>query len=266
MHSSPAGTGRAGRCCSPAGRRTPFGRAKTSKPHALSVQSARMAARPRRDGFSSEARVLAGDREQRDCRRSVRSTRPGICARSQSQPERRRHAGDVRPAYGGRTLIVQTEHAVMVVEHRDSRSRCTGVPVGGDRRRFIHIQRVVADQRNDPRHLRTAKSTIRQARRQRMVRTRVMGLNSSRRILGEDRRFGCGKPATVLCSPCHSLRHRGPRLAVFIGAAHRVFGFRIVRLHCGRIRAGCGSGSYARTREQDNRGNRSTCPGRHRMK
>ena len=54
--------------------------------------------------FSSEARVLADDRGHRDCRRSVRSTRPGICARPQSQPERRRQrAEDVRRACGGRS-------------------------------------------------------------------------------------------------------------------------------------------------------------------
>ena len=55
----------------------------------------------------------------------------------------------------GAALIVQTEHAVMVVGIgiRDGRFG-SRVPVGSDRRRFIHIQRVVADQRNNPRHLR----------------------------------------------------------------------------------------------------------------
>ena len=55
----------------------------------------------------------------------------------------------------GAALIVQTEHAVMVVSIGIREGRFgRGVPVGGDRRRFIHIQRVVADQRNDSRHLR----------------------------------------------------------------------------------------------------------------
>ena len=54
----------------------------------------------------------------------------------------------------GAALIVQTEHAVMVVSIGICDGRFgSGVPVGGDRRRFIHIQRVVADQGNDPRHL-----------------------------------------------------------------------------------------------------------------
>jgi hypothetical protein len=51
-------------------------------------------------------------------------------------------------------LIVQTEHAVMMVGIgvRDGRFD-RKVPMGSDRRRFIHIERVVADQRDNPHHL-----------------------------------------------------------------------------------------------------------------
>ena len=54
----------------------------------------------------------------------------------------------------GAALIVQTEHAVMMVSFgiRDARFG-RRVPVGGDRRRFIHIQRVVADQWDNTRYL-----------------------------------------------------------------------------------------------------------------
>ena len=50
---------------------------------------------------------------------------------------------------------MQIERAVMVVGIgiRDSRFDMR-VPVGSDGRRLIHIQSVVVDQRDDPRHLR----------------------------------------------------------------------------------------------------------------
>jgi hypothetical protein len=55
----------------------------------------------------------------------------------------------------GAALVVQTEHAVMVVGIGTSDSRLDGkVPVGSNRRRFIYIESVVADQRDDPHHLR----------------------------------------------------------------------------------------------------------------
>jgi len=52
-------------------------------------------------------------------------------------------------------LVVQIERAVMVVGVRVSHSRFhKRVAVGSDRRRLIHIQRVVVDQRDDANHLR----------------------------------------------------------------------------------------------------------------
>jgi hypothetical protein len=55
----------------------------------------------------------------------------------------------------GAALIVQIERAVMVVGigTRDSRSDMR-VAMSGDWHRLIHIQRVVVDQRDDPRNLR----------------------------------------------------------------------------------------------------------------
>src|SRR5271157_744949 len=50
------------------------------------------------------------------------------------------------------------------------------VPMGNDRRGFIHIQRVVVDQRETPATCATTKSASSDARRQRIVRTNVMGL------------------------------------------------------------------------------------------
>ncbi len=55
----------------------------------------------------------------------------------------------------GATLIVQVNHAVMVVGIGNSNSRFdVRMPVGSDGRGLIHIQSVVVDQRDDPRNLR----------------------------------------------------------------------------------------------------------------
>ena len=115
-----------------------------------------MASRPMRDGSAQRlgswrtienTGIAAGECDQlvREYARARKVNRSGV--------------DNVRKMSGqrmeGAALIVQTEHAVMVVSIgiRDGRFG-SRVPVGGDRRRFIHIQRVVADQRNDPRHLR----------------------------------------------------------------------------------------------------------------
>ena len=55
----------------------------------------------------------------------------------------------------GTALIVEIERAVMVVSIRVRGSRFhMRVPVGSDWRRLIHVQGVLVDQRDDPRHLR----------------------------------------------------------------------------------------------------------------
>ena len=99
----------------------------------------------------------------------------------------------------GAALIVQTERAVMVV---GIGSRCgrldKRMPMGSDRRRFIHIERVVAEQGDDPRHLRDYEE-CRQAGPQTAYRSfERHGLgNRSGRILGETGAPSCGKHATV---------------------------------------------------------------------
>ena len=170
---------------------------------------------------------MAGDREHRDCRRRVRSTDPGICARPQSQPERRRqHAEDVRPAYGGRSTDRADRARRDDGQHRDSRRSvwqkgARGAATGAVSYTFSVWSQIKG---TTPATCATTKSTIRQARRQRIVRTRVMGLNCSRRILGEGRRVRLRQtchsaklfPVVIAstpwagASPCCTLRRRSP--------------------------------------------------------
>jgi hypothetical protein len=98
----------------------------------------------------------------------------------------------------GAALIVQTEQAVMMVGIGTREGRIDGkVSVSSDRRRFIHIERVVADQRDNPRYLGDDEE-CHQAGAQTADRSyEPHWPRCSARILGETGSSGCGKHATV---------------------------------------------------------------------
>ncbi len=98
----------------------------------------------------------------------------------------------------GAALIVQTEQAVMMVGIGTREGRIDRkVSVSSDRRRFIHIERVVADQRDNPRYLGDHEE-CHQAGAQTADRSyEPHGPRCSARILGETGASGCGKHATV---------------------------------------------------------------------
>jgi hypothetical protein len=98
----------------------------------------------------------------------------------------------------GAALIVQTEQAVMMVGIGTREGRIDRkVSVSSDRRRFVHIERVVADQRDNARYLGDHEE-CHQAGAQTADRSyEPHGLRCSARILGETGASGCGKRATV---------------------------------------------------------------------
>ena len=77
----------------------------------------------------------------------------------------------------GTALIVEIERAMVVVSIgvRSSRFEIS-VPVGSDRRRLIHIEGVLVDQRNNSPTCATTKSASSDARRQRIVCTNIIGV------------------------------------------------------------------------------------------